>query len=90
MDDSPFVDSEGYRFRAPFFCLCCEKPVSVDQFRASTFCRHCQQMKCVRGSWHKEISHGYTYYADEVEEGHGRQRELTRKFGSELTKAPMA
>jgi hypothetical protein len=90
LDFLPFIDSEGRRYHAPYFCLCCQKAVSPEQFAESTFCAYCELRRCHSGPMHIEQAHGFTYFTDVVEEGHGQERELARKRGSELTRSPLA
>jgi hypothetical protein len=45
MDDL-YVDFKGWRFRAPFRCLCCGQVVSIEQFCYGRYCGICDSGKC--------------------------------------------
>lgn len=40
------VDFEGYRFREPFRCMCCGKPVDMKQFAFGRTCGPCDLGAC--------------------------------------------
>lgn len=45
-DSDVYVDFKGWRFRAPFRCLCCGSMVSLRQFCFGRCCAPCDVGKC--------------------------------------------
>ncbi len=59
-----FVEVFGYRFHAPFRCLCCGTVISQQQFMFSTICGSCDRPRASappehgRGHYHDDPSWG--------------------------------
>lgn len=46
MSEENFVDFKGWRFRAPFRCMCCGAMVSIRQFCFGRSCAPCDTGRC--------------------------------------------
>lgn len=41
-----YVDFKGWRFRAPFRCMCCGRIIDIQQFCYGRYCGICDMGKC--------------------------------------------
>lgn len=46
LPNDPYVDFKGWRFRAPFRCICCGQKVDIRQFCFGRACDICDTGKC--------------------------------------------